>query len=124
MKDKYYHSARDKVLLPNIRKWTKEIEELFPGFEKCKVGCHIGLLVPFKGDYVNVRISEDDDKQMYCQIDKYGFANDELNIELKEKVSAILTRYSGNKCIWKYFDINDFEGVFKCFKDVMSLVVN
>lgn len=124
MKDKYYDAARRRLLEPHIQKWKSEINSLFPKYEKCKVVCHVGLIVPFGGDFINVRISEDDDKQMYCQIDKYGFANDELNSELKEIMRKELTRHSGNKCIWKYFDINDFEGVFKCFKDVMSLLVD
>lgn len=124
MKDKYYRAARDKLLLPYIQKWKKELEELFPGFEKCKVGCHVGLLVPFRGDYVNVRISEDNDRQMYCQIDKYGHENRELSHEVIELVDSVLNRHSGNICVWKYCDINDFDGVFKCFKDVLFLLVN
>ena len=124
MKDKYYRAARDKALAPYIQKWKKEIEELFPGFEKCKVGCHVGLLVPFGGDCVNVRISEDDDRQMYCQVDKYGHEHEELSLDVIKAVESVLRRHGGNRCAWKYFDINDFEGVFKCFKDVMFLLNN
>ena len=124
MKDKYYRSARDKALAPHIQKWIKEIDELFPGFEKCKAGCHVGLLVPFGGDCVNVRISEDDDRQMYCQVDKYSHENKELCSEVIKAVDSKLTRHNGNICVWKYFDINDFDGVFECFKDVMFLLVN
>lgn len=123
LKDKYYQEAREKMLAPYIQQWNDEIKALYPRLEKSKEGCHVGLLVPFRGDYVNVRISEDDDKQMYCQIDKYGFENQELNSQVVEIVSAILPRHGGNVCVWKYFDINDFDGVFKCFKDVMDLLI-
>ena len=81
------------------------------------------MLVPFRGDFVNVRISEDDDRQMYCQIDKYGHENGELSHDVIEATDSILTRHGGNSCVWKYFDINDFDGVFKCFKDVMDLLI-
>jgi len=123
LKDKYYQEAREKMLAPYIQKWNDELKALYPRLEKSKEGCHVGLLVPFRGDYVNVRISEDDDKQMYCQIDKYGFENQELNSEVIEIVDTILPRHGGNVCVWKYFDINDFDGVFKCFKDVMDLLM-
>lgn len=123
LKDKYYCQAREKALLPYIKKWDEEVRSLFPQYDKCKVDSHVGLLVPYKGEYVNVRISEDDDKQMYCQIDKYGIGNEELSAEVMELTGSLLTRHGGNKCYWKYFGINDFEGVFSCFKEVMELLV-
>ena len=81
-----------------------------------------GLLVPFGDVTINVRISEDDDRQMYCQVDKYGHENEDLDVAVIKTVDKVLTRHGGNKCVWKYFDINDFDGVFKCFKDVMNLL--
>lgn len=123
LKNKYYKEAREKTLAPYIRKWNEEITMLYPEFGKSKEDGHIGLLVPFRGDYVNVRISEDDDRQMYCQIDKYGHEKGELSHEVIEAADSVLTRHSGNICIWKYFDINDFDGVFRCFKEVMDILI-
>ena len=123
LKSKYYQEARKKTLTPYIHKWNEEIALLYPSFGKSKEDGHLGLLVPFRGDYVNVRISEDDDRQMYCQIDKYNHESGELSQEVIEAVGSVLTRHSGNICVWKYFDINDFDGVFNCFKDVMGLLM-
>ena len=123
LKNKYYKEAREKTLAPYIQKWNEEITMLYPEFGKSKEDGHIGLLVPFRGDYVNVRISEDDDRQMYCQIDKYGHEKGELSHEVIEAADSVLTRHSGNICIWKYFDINDFDGVFRCFKEVMDILI-
>ena len=123
LKNKYYQAARKKLLTPHILKWKEEIELLYPNYEESKEGGHVGLLVPFKGDYVNVRISEDNDRQMYCQIDKYKHENTELDAELMNIMHSLLPQRTKNICIWKYFDINDFDGVFKCFKDVMNLLI-
>lgn len=123
LKNKYYQEARGKRLAPYIQKWKEEIAALYPKFENSKEGGHVGLLVPFREDYVNVRISEDNDRQMYCQIDKYGHDNKELDQEVIRVVNAVLNRHTGNICVWKYFDINDFDGVFNCFKEVMDLLI-
>lgn len=123
LKSKYYQEARGKTLAPYIQKWKEEINLYYPKFEKSKEDGHVGLLVPFRGDFVNVRISEDDDRQMYCQIDKYGHDNKELSSEVIKAVDSKLTRHSGNISVWKYFDINDFDGVFNCFKEVMDILL-
>lgn len=119
LKNKY----REKALVPYKQKWNDEIAQLYPGFGNSKEGGHVGLLVPFRGDFVNVRISEDNDRQMYCQIDKYGHENKELSAELMSVISGRLPQHTGNICVWKYFDINDFDGVFTCFKEVMDLLI-
>ena len=123
LKSKYYQEAREKTLSPYIQKWNEEIALLYPNYGKSKEDGHVGLLVPFRGDYVNVRISEDDDRQMYCQVDKYSHESGELSQEVIDAVGSVLTRHSGNVCVWKYFDINDFDGVFNCFKNVMGLLM-
>lgn len=121
MKDKYYSLMRNTALAPYLQQWKVEVEKRYPGFNPCKVGNHIGLIVQFRGDEVNVRISED--TQLYCQIDKYEFDNEVLHDELIEAVNQILPRHSKKYCVWKYFDINDFDGVFNCFKEVMDLLL-
>ena len=123
LKNKIYKEARKRVLDPHIWKWNEEIAILYPQFEKSKEGGHVGLLVPFRGDYVNVRISEDNDRQMYCQIDKYKHENDELRPEVMQAVRSILPRHDRKISVWEFFDINDFDGVFNCFKEVMNLLI-
>lgn len=123
LKNKYYQEARERVLTPHIQKWNEEIALLYPNYGKSKEDGHVGLLVPFRGDYVNVRISEDNDRQMYCQIDKYRHENEELRPEVMQAVRSILPRHDRKISVWEYFDINDFDGVFKCFKDVMDLLI-
>ena len=122
LKNNYYQEARSKTLEPYIQNWEKEIATLYPNLRKSIAKCHVGLLVPFGDVTINVRISEDDDRQMYCQVDKYGHENEDLDVAVIKTVDKVLTRHGGNKCVWKYFDINDFDGVFKCFKDVMNLL--
>lgn len=114
---------RKEALTPYIKKWNDEIKRLYPGFENSKEGGHIGLLVPFRGDFVNVRISEDDDRQMYCQIDKYRHEKGELSAELMDIMHHFLPQHNRNICVWKYFEINDFYGVFNCFKEVMNILL-
>ena len=123
LKNKIYKEARKRVLDPHIWKWNEEIAILYPQFEKSKEGGHVGLLVSFRGDYVNVRISEDNDRQMYCQVDKYRHEKEELGSEVIQAVSSILPRHDRKISVWEYFDINDFDGVFNCFKEVMGLLV-
>ena len=123
LKKNYYQEARTKTLAPYIQKWEKEIAILYPNLGKSIAKCHVGLLVPYDDDKINVRIYEDDDRQMYCQVDKYGHDNEDLDVTVIKTVDKILTRHGGNKCVWKYFDINDFDGVFNCFKDVMNLLI-
>lgn len=114
---------RKEALTPYIKKWNDEIKRLYPGLENSKEGGHIGLLVPFRGDFVNVRISEDDDRQMYCQIDKYRHEKGELSAELMDIMHHFLPQHNRNICVWKYFEINDFDGVFNCFKEVMDILL-
>ena len=112
---------RNGILEEYKKKWDEEISSLYPGFEDCRVGCHVGVIVDYNGDKFNLRISEDN--RLYCQIDKYGFENDDLQESLMEYVKSYLNQHSKNKCVWRYFDINDFDGVFKCFKEVMDLLL-
>lgn len=114
---------RKEALTPYIKKWNDEIKRLYPGLENSKEGGHIGLLVPFRGDFVNVRISEDDDRQMYCQIDKYRHEKGELSAELMDIMHHFLPQHNRNICVWKYFEINDFDGVFNCFKEVVNILL-
>ena len=124
LKNKYYDEARERLLFPIIQQWNSVIEKQYPYYEKYSDG-RIGLVVPYRGERVNVRISEDNDKQMYCQIDKFGQDNQELpdSIINNQSIRSLLPRHSRNNCVWEYFDINDFNGVFDCFKKVMDLLV-
>ena len=123
LKNKYYKEARKRLLEPHIREWNEEITILYPKYENSKENGLVGLLVPFRGDYVNVRISEDNDRQMYCQVDKYRHENEELGSEVIQAVSSILPRHDRKISVWKYYDINDFHGVFNCFKEVMDILI-
>ena len=117
LKDK----IRNEVLEKYKEKWNDEIALKYPEFENCRAGCHVGLVADFNGEKFNVFISED--SRLYCQIDKDGFEERELHSSLMEYVKPLLNQHSRNNCVWRYFDINDFDGVFKCFNNVMDLLL-
>ena len=121
LKNEYFRIAREKQIEPFIKEWKHELAQLYPNFEPPKGDAHIGLLIPFRGDFVNVRIFED--SQLYCQIDKQGLNTGELNDDLWNLVKEILPRHSYKICFWRYFDLNDFKGVFSCFKEIVSLIL-
>ncbi len=113
LKDEYRKETIEEYSI----KWKDELNQLYPSLKPAKNNCHIGVTLNYKEEYFNVRISEDN--QLYCQIDKYGYDKTDLSTELINVIKDFLPRHSYKKCYWQYFDINAFDQVFECFKNVI-----
>ena len=115
LKDEYRKETTEEFSL----KWKEELNQRYPSLKPAKNNCHIGVTLNYKDEYFNVRIYEDD--HLYCQIDRQGYDNPSLSTEIRNVTQELLPRHSSNICFWKYFDINEFDKVFECFKKVIAL---
>ena len=107
-----------------FKEWQNEISNKFPEKDHPSVyeeGTRAGLIISIDND-TKVRVSISFDGQLYCQIDMDIFDNQVLPESVKEKTAYLLTRKNSNNQIWKYFDRYDYDGVFKCFKEVINIL--
>ena len=88
-------------------------------------GILVGVVINYFGKSLHVIISTD--SQLYCQV--------EYDKELPEEeqriadspvmnLKDILTNKPNQKQLWKYFNIDDVEGVYKCFIEVIERCLN
>ena len=107
---------------PFFREWQKELSVRFPDLQSVyEESIRMGFIVPIDNS-TSVRVSISFDDQLYCQIDMDIFDNQNLPDSIREKTKYLLPRKNSNKQFWKYFDRYDYDGVFKCFKEVMKVL--
>lgn len=118
LKNKY----RQKI----IDSWKEDIKNRYPMLKESTIeGILVGVVVNYYGKSLHIIISTD--SQFYCQV--------EYDKELPEEeqtiadspvmnLKDILTNKPNQKQLWKYFNIDDVEGVYKCFIEVIERCIN
>ena len=118
LKNKY----RQKI----IDSWKEDIKHRYPMLKQSTIeGILVGVVINYFGKSLHVIISTD--SQLYCQV--------EYDKELPEEeqriadspvmnLKDILTNKPNQKQLWKYFNIDDVEGVYKCFIEVIERCLN
>ena len=83
-----------------------------------------GLWVSTDNNEVRVNMSIDG-TQLYCQIDTGDVPDKTLPESIRKKTEHLLPTFfkNDNTQIWKYFDRYDYDGVFKCFQEVMKILI-
>jgi F0F1-type ATP synthase delta subunit len=105
-----------------FRGWQDSISKKYPDYESVyEEGSRVGLIFTVK-DSTAVRVSISFDSQLYCQIDMDIFEGQDLPERIREKTHHLLKRKGDNTQIWQYFPRYDYNGVFNCFKEVMSIL--
>ncbi|MCL1867602.1 MAG: PD-(D/E)XK nuclease family protein [Paludibacter sp.] len=105
-----------------FRERQKEMSVWFPDYQSVyEEGTRAGLVVPVDNK-TSVRVSISFDSKLYCQIDMDIFDNQTLPESVEEKTKHLLPLKNNNNQIWKYFDRYDYDGVFRCFHEVVKIL--
>lgn len=92
--------------------------DLEPGYPEDYVG--VSMMIGNKKTVISIQ----DDGKLYCQVE-YDKREQRLEESLLIGLKDILP--DPNKdltCIWKYFNINDYEGVYSCFLEAVERCLN
>lgn len=126
MKDKYYHELQKQY----VSKWIPEVEKKYPQIEFCDFHGYgkecFGLCVAkvYEGRKIQLYIGYNG--QLYCQAQfDNSLPYEERLIEDTplQSLNDILPSKTKD-CIWKYYNLFDFDGVFECFINVLERVIN
>ena len=103
--------------------WREEVANRYPQYRHTtpEDDTHVGVIMEIGGIEVWAYIFEN--SQLYCQVEmSRDLPNKKRNIKkswvylgLEDLLPQVQT-----DAIWKYFDYNDFEGVFNCFLQVVE----
>lgn len=110
--------TREKI----FEEWKQATKERFPELHPLEQGCYTDVTLDnIHGKKVIVFIT-DDEKQLYCQVQfDDSLSEEEKIIEDTEimKLRDILPSNNKN-CIWKYFLLDDYDGVFNLFLEAVE----
>lgn len=101
--------------------WKADVKRRFPFLKTGYSQDHVSVSVPIGGKDVIIRINEDRNG-MYCQVE-YSSSLPEPKRRIANSfimsLLDILPKSDAN-CVWQYYDINDFDGVYSCFLEVVD----
>ena len=110
-----------------IESWKVDLKNRYPFLKECNFdGKFVGVDVKFYGKIIHVFVHYDS-TGLYCQVEY------DRNLPKEERMIAnthvmdlkdILTNRPNQDCIWKYFNIDDVDGVYNCFLEVIKRCIN
>lgn len=103
--------------------WREEVANRYPQYRHTtpEDDTHVGVIMEIVGIEVWAYIFEN--SQLYCQVEmSRDLPNKKRNIKKSWVYLGLedLLPQEQTDAIWKYFDYNDFEGVFNCFLQVVE----
>ena len=106
-----------------IASWREEVANRYPQYRHTtpEDDTHVGVIMEIGGIEVWAYIFEN--SQLYCQVEmSRDLPNKKRNIKKSWVYLGLedLLPQEQTDAIWKYFDYNDFEGVFNCFLQVVE----
>lgn len=100
--------------------WRQDIKNRYPNLKPYTDSIIVGISFIIENKETWIYINND--TQLYCEIQfNDSLPNNERFIEKSSIMSLkdILTK-KNDFCIWEYFDINDFDGAYNCFLEVIN----
>ena len=100
--------------------WRQDIKNRYPNLKPYTDSIIVGISFIIENKETWIYINND--TQLYCEIQfNDSLPNNERLIEKSSIMSLkdILTK-KNDFCIWEYFDINDFDGAYNCFLEVIN----
>ena len=100
--------------------WRQDIKNRYPNLKPYTDSIIVGISFIIENKETWIYINND--TQLYCEIQfNDSLPNNERFIEKSSIMSLkdILTK-KNDLCIWEYFDINDFDGAYNCFLEVIN----
>jgi hypothetical protein len=115
-----YQNETDKDF---FQKCQKIISDKYPGYKSVyEEGSRAGLIVPIK-DSTKVRVSIFFyDGKLCCQIDMNIFKDQTLPEEVRDMTKDLLPLENDDNQIWQYYKRNDYDNVFECLLDVLTVL--
>ena len=115
-----YRLKEDKIF---FEKAQLEMSQKYPELEKVGDGKTImGFIVPLEYS-TNIRVIITYNDRLYCQIDKDIFDDKDLPEIIRMKTKYLLPLSTGIRQFWQYFNRYDYDGVYKCFQEVMMILL-
>lgn len=109
-----------------IDSWQDDIRNRYPMLQESTIkDIHVGVDINYYGKVIHVFISAD--SQLYCQVEYDNTLPYEERLIADTpvmKLSDILTNKPNETQLWKYFNIDDVEGVYDCFLKVVERCIN
>ena len=123
MKNSYYHELQKQY----VSKWIPEVEKKYPQIEFCDFQgkeC-FGLCVAKEYSGRKIQLFIGYNGQLYCQAQfDNSLPYEERLIEDTPLQSLKDILPEKNKdCIWKYYNLFDFDGVFECFINTLERII-
>lgn len=116
---------RDKV----FEEWKKQTKEAFKDLEPInEEGYYTSVVITIDGRKFRIEINQEGRdyswNKLYCQVEFETFKEGDDIMKtplskLREEKDELLNE-KNNICIWKYFERDDFDGVYECFKQVVE----
>jgi len=123
MQNSYYHELQKQY----VSKWIPEVEKKYPQIEFCDFQgkeC-FGLCVAKEYSGRKIQLYIGYDGQLYCQAQfDNSLPHEERLIEDTplHSLKDILPN-KNEVCIWKYYNLFDFDGVFECFINTLERII-
>ena len=111
----------DKITKSHVTKWEKYVQKNYNDHYDEYVNLEwddlIGVVMTINNKKIAIRIYEERN-QLCCSVEyldkhKYKISS------LKKQLQDLLPKYN-DEYLWEYFDMDDYDGVFKCFKNVIK----
>ena len=121
-------SIKNKLRPSMFKRWSTDFESKYPGFDiesnKRNSEYCFGCTVVHNGENYSLFIGEDG-RRMYCQLEKSDAPKEWNNSVLmnNDAIRSLLPEYN-TTCVWKYFGIDDFDGVYSRFLDTLSAIIS
>lgn len=119
-------SLKNKYRQNIIDSWQDDIRNRYPMLQESTIkDKYVGVDINYYGKVIHVFVYAN--SQLYCQVEY------DNNLPAKErliantpvmKLSDILTNNPNETQLWKYFNIDDVEGVYDCFIKVVERCIN
>ena len=116
----------EKIRKSHVAKWKKHLQNNYSEYfeEYVKLGwddnnIFIGVVLTLCNKKVVIYIEKDNGQ--LCCTSKYL---NNYKISSLQKYLQDLLPNPNDECLWKYFDMDDYDGVFKCFKNVIKKCLN
>ena len=104
--------------------WHEEFSKDEPNYAKAP-NCLFGCNLLYMGERYMLIIDIEGSKKSYCQLDKEqrgdGFLIADDPLMSNTELHKVLVQQNKIQ-VWKYYDINDIDGVFNCFLNALNIL--
>lgn len=103
-----------------FKAWRDEVKKKYPNLEEGYPDDFAGISLRIDGKETVIRINND--SQLYCQAEFSNSLSDQERLIAGSSLLQLadLLPRKNPTCVWRYFDIHDYDGVYRCFLRVVD----